>query len=958
MDSARNAEGSVWSSPMGWGDRDDADPEPVAQELLVAAGLDLAACEARGVKDEHRIELAFGGIGHQSLELGAGLGLAPAGVKVAVLADELQIVLGGDRPIAWRCASGEKPWPYSSVNSRPPASGISLAIGSQRKPLESRTRTQSEIACSVSAMDAHEYEDAKASLDSLIAWWKNTSDHRRNEATTRLHLIDVLWMNTLKWPKEHVTAEQRHGGTYADYSLGKPTVRIIVEAKREGIYFDLPAGIGPGVVPLRTITEGSPAVGEAVEQVLRYCHERGVPIAAVTNGYQVIAFMAFRQDGVPPLSGRALVFDSLSAMRESFQLFWDNLSPVGAELLTLQSTLGDARVQTPPQKLAARIPGYPGYWSRNKISTELQTLGDLILQDLVAAPELEPAFLARCYAASATLSEYALVSKEILEARYSALESMESDISTSSVHDGNELSDQLQVDVTAASLGRRPLILLGDVVVGKSIFIRHFVRIDAKEVMERSVVLHINFGGEPALATDLREYVMDRFVDQLRTDYDIDIEENKFVRTVYEHELKSFANSVYGPLKHTNLAEYSVREMEFLQRKLDKRDQHLQASFRYITRAHKRQVVVFLDNIDQRDFDFQEQVFLIGQSIAETWAATVFLSLRPETFFRSRNVGSLTAYQPRVFTIAPPSVGTVIRKRLGYCRELVADKATRAKIMPTGLDKQAELLARYLGIVDDSFVHMNELTEFVENLAGGNVRAALGFLNTFVGSGHVDVQKILDIVEESGSYYIPLHEFARAIIYGDYRYYHPSSSPIANVFEISTPDKREHFLLPLILGHIERTGEVGQQEGFVQMEAITSFCQNLGFLPSQIEFAIRHAVMRRLLQASPRNRDDQRRRHRITTVGAYTYKKLMGTFVYLDAVVVDTPIVDDAFANRLDDCQEIEARVERAKLFTEYLSESWEPFRGDDHAFDWDEVRQPLERDYERIERTLAKRLF
>lgn len=804
-------------------------------------------------------------------------------------------------------------------------------------------------------MDADEFEDAKAILDALIAWWRTEGECKRNEATTRLHLLNELLINVLKWPKEQIVAEESHGGSYADYAVGIPATRIIIEAKREGVYFDLPAGIGPGIVPLPTITEASPAVGDAIKQALRYCQDRGVPVAVVSNGHQVIAFMAYRQDGVPPLAAKALVFDSLTAIRESFRSFWDNLSPAGAELLTLQATLGDARVQSPPQKLSARIPNYPGYWTRNRIATELQTLGDLILQDLVTAPELEPAFLERCYLASNALSEYALVSKEILEARYSALESMESEIVTNSVRQGDQLSDELQVDVTAASLGRRPLILLGDVGVGKSIFIRHFVRIDAKDVMERSIVLHIDFGGEPALATDLREYVMDHFFEQLRQDYEIDIEANKFVRAVYEHELRSFANGVHGPLRHTNMAKYAEEEISFLQRKLDKRDQHLQASFRYITRSQKRQVVIFLDNIDQRDFDFQEQVFLIGQSIAETWAATVFLSLRPETFFRSRNVGSLTAYQPRVFTITPPSVGTVIRKRLAYCRELVADKVTRARIMPTGLDKQAELLAQYLGIVDDSFVRMEELTEFVENLAGGNVRAALGFLNTFVGSGHVDVQKILDIVEASGSYYIPLHEFARAIIYGDYRYYHPARSPIANVFEISTPDQREHFLLPLMLAHIERTGEVGQQEGFVQMDTIMSFGQGLGFLPSQIEFAVRHASSRRLVQASPRDGQDQRRRLRITTVGAYTYKKLMGSFVYLDAVVVDTPIVDEAVANELDDCQEIEARVERAKLFTEYLGQSWEPFRGGDHAFDWDEVRRPLERDYERIERTLSK---
>lgn len=120
----------------------------------------------------------------------------------------------------------------------------------------------------------------------------------------------------------------------------------------------------------------------------------------------------------------------------------------------------------------------------------------------------------------------------------------------------------------------------------------------------------------------------------------------------------------------------------------------------------KRQIIVFLDNIDQRDADFQEQVFLIGQSLAEAWPATVFLSLRPDTFYRSRNVGSLTAYQPRVFTIAPPDIKQVIDKRLRFCAGLVNDPLMRQQLMPQALDQQAATLGVYLDILARSSTSM------------------------------------------------------------------------------------------------------------------------------------------------------------------------------------------------------------------------------------------------------------
>ena len=85
----------------------------------------------------------------------------------------------------------------------------------------------------------------------------------------------------------------------------------------------------------------------------------------------------------------------------------------------------------------------------------------------------------------------------------------------------------------------------------------------------------------------------------------------------------------------------------------------------------------------------------------------------------------------------------------------------------------------------------------------------------------------------------------------------------------------------------------------------------------------------------------------------------MGTFVYLDAMVIDTPIVDDSVAEQLDDVQDIEDRVARSRVFVDYLDSSWESVGSQEQAFDWRTARGPLNVDYERIERTLAKkRLF
>src|SRR5436190_24356695 len=93
-----------------------------------------------------------------------------------------------------------------------------------------------------------------------------------------------------------------------------------------------------------------------------------------------------------------------------------------------------------------------------------------------------------------------------------------------------------------------------------------------------------------------------------------------------------------------------------------------------------------------------------------------------------------------------------------------------------------------------------EISECIVNVDGGNVRVALDLVRGFFGSGHVDTEKIINIYEDTGSYYVPLHEFIRAVIYGDAEHFDPEQSPIANLYDLTTPDGKEHFLLPLLLG--------------------------------------------------------------------------------------------------------------------------------------------------------------
>jgi putative ribosome biogenesis GTPase RsgA len=57
-----------------------------------------------------------------------------------------------------------------------------------------------------------------------------------------------------------------------------------------------------------------------------------------------------------------------------------------------------------------------------------------------------------------------------------------------------ELTAEITADAVSAGLKRRVIILLGDVGVGKSMFIRHLVRVDARSLFDKAISLYVDFG--------------------------------------------------------------------------------------------------------------------------------------------------------------------------------------------------------------------------------------------------------------------------------------------------------------------------------------------------------------------------------------------------------------------------------------------------------------------------------
>ena len=145
------------------------------------------------------------------------------------------------------------------------------------------------------------FEACQSALQQLIDD-ESLSGKARNEATTRLQVIDRLLFEALGWQRSECIAEERFEGQFTDYTMISPNRLLIVEAKREGIYFELPLEERPTPLrPIRYFERNNRPTFDAIQQCMAYCQQRGAPFGAVANGHQIVAFVASRSDVIPAM---------------------------------------------------------------------------------------------------------------------------------------------------------------------------------------------------------------------------------------------------------------------------------------------------------------------------------------------------------------------------------------------------------------------------------------------------------------------------------------------------------------------------------------------------------------------------------------------------------------------------------------------------------------------------------
>ena len=354
----------------------------------------------------------------------------------------------------------------------------------------------------------------------------------------------------------------------------------------------------------------------------------------------------------------------------------------------------------------------------------LRSIAELVIEDIPENDDIEETFLRQCYCETGALSRDSLLSKRLLVARYAALFPDDEDHPRVEPASSQQHPLTITPEILTEALARRPIILLGDVGVGKTSFIKQLMLLRASREFQNSINIYIDLGSKAALEADLQKFVLNEIDRQLASKYGVHVRDGAFVRGVYDLEVKQFHTSIYGEAYSDDESKYTERVLEMLVQRVDDQPTHLRRCIDHISKARRRQVILILDNADQRPTDIQQAAFIVAQEFANDWNAMVFISVRPQTFFHSKRSGALSAYPHRVFTISPPRPELVIEKRLNFALSVTEGRISPEKLRGFAIDLGD--LTQFLKALLLSMRTNNDIREILANITGGNIRAVCG----------------------------------------------------------------------------------------------------------------------------------------------------------------------------------------------------------------------------------------
>ncbi|MFA6099610.1 MAG: P-loop NTPase fold protein [Patescibacteria group bacterium] len=786
-------------------------------------------------------------------------------------------------------------------------------------------------------MGSDDYLKAQGAIDELIELKeKYKIENKLNECETRIHFIDRLLVDVLGWPNDLENIKRERAISvgeithrYFDYSLNKDgSIIAVLEAKKEGVCFDL-LDVDQRVFALDQLRTGDAKnriFYAAVEQAINYGRSLTSTFSLVSNGHQIAAVFSVAKPGEPDQLGKVVVFHSLEDIRDnlqdflklfSYDVFSGFASPLSLLLSLEKEQYSKGYVLKSYLSLYPRQAnnlGHPDFVEfqdqlKNECNYIISGIDKFSLNANKMAEFINECYVELSYKPSEN-NEYKIQKKTIISNIFGQLAKIPKLVGVATARG---INPELLRNPS------EPIIILGKVGVGKSIFIDRLIYKTNAFPAENFYIIKVDFLNlSPRMLDDIKIYVAESLIEGL-------------TKQGYEPADKGNLSDIYakdiGQWKKLFNDSEGCNE-KIAEKLIDKMSNVVQFAQDIAKRIRKdverRQIVIFLDNVDQLPKDIQRNIYFFARELMGSWEVKVSaIAMTPLAFYRTdfdRDRDPQSLGHGNVFTIHAASTIEILNKRISFIQKLISEDRLHEFAGGFSPSKDNKLRLEVLDSIISVLVLTNPIGKMIACIAGGNVRTAINMVCNFLKSPYSTIIQYLKHNDEYESVEIKYNNFLRTILKGEWADYDTNNLYIFNIFGVSQQCERECFLKLAIL---KLLSEVTEGDGYLDINTIIEKERQNGFTPVQILKNILLLEKHELIEPDDLNNHESEERlaksYRLTSRGRFHLEVICKDASYLEEMVKVTPIFDSKYKPNADTFDPV-ISLDNADRFFNYLT--------------------------------------
>jgi hypothetical protein len=382
-----------------------------------------------------------------------------------------------------------------------------------------------------------------------------------------------------------------------------------------------------------------------------------------------------------------------------------------------------------------------------------------------------------------------------------------------------------------------------------------------------------------------------------------------------------------------NSSEAEMRIEAMIQDHLKNSLAHLKAYVGYLGRRGVI-AIVFLDNVDRGTEEFERVTFQLAQTIAQNTNASVVTSLRDTTYQSGKVGGFLDVARHNVFTISPPPFVEVERRRFQYVQnKLKDDPRLNRRFVRAFARVDRDRVFDFADILAElTLGESRDIQEYIQALAGTNIRTALDLLEDFATSANTDLNRLFSQyrrMERRGSGDIgPLLDmFLTSIMRMTSHRYTESESRIVNIFQVSPNILISHFTTVRILQLLRWRAKEARAGADIRVDELVGHLGAIGHGAQNVLNVLNHVGTRGLVNSLSQPEPPWSGKHlvRLGAAGRYYLEELIFNREYIqnltdDTVIYDEPVFGSLLHLHHDQSLDWRGRYrEKARAFLSYL---------------------------------------